>query len=61
MIMSQAAAGGSLEIVSCLLAQGCDVSAKNIRGHEPIALCTVEKTRALLTRAMTTLTCFATG
>ncbi|KAF4693526.1 Ankyrin repeat and SOCS box protein 12 [Perkinsus olseni] len=60
-VLHQAAAGGSAEVVSCLLAQGCDVAAKNVRGHEPIALCTAERSRAMLKRAMSAHVCYATG
>ncbi|KAF4658429.1 Ankyrin repeat and SOCS box protein 12 [Perkinsus chesapeaki] len=60
-VLHQAAAGGSVQVVSCLLAQGCDLMAKNDRGHHPLALCTVDKPRALLRRAMNETECYATG
>jgi len=59
--LHQAAAGGSLECTKCLMAQGCDVFAKNDRGHTPYALCTVPQVQALLQKAMGTVACKATG
>lgn len=59
--LHQAAAGGSLECCKCLMAQGVDVFAKNDRGHTPFLLCTVQEVQTLLEKAMTTLSCKATG
>eukprot|EP00929_Paragymnodinium_shiwhaense_P114105 TRINITY_DN82420_c0_g1_i1.p1 TRINITY_DN82420_c0_g1~~TRINITY_DN82420_c0_g1_i1.p1 ORF type:complete len:507 (-),score=200.85 TRINITY_DN82420_c0_g1_i1:94-1614(-) len=59
--LHQAAAGGSLECAKCLMAQGCDVLAKNDRGHTPYALCTVPEVQRLLQKAMETMACKATG
>lgn len=59
--LHQAAAGGSLECVKCLMAQGVDVFAKNNRGHTPYALCTVQEVQDLLRKAMNATACKATG
>lgn len=59
--LHQAAAGGSLECVECLMAQGVDVFAKNDRGHTPFKLCTVPEVQKLLQRAMNTTSCKVTG
>merc|ERR1712232_722222 len=59
--LHQAAAGGSLECVKCLMAHGCDVLAKNNRGHTPYVLCTVPEVQELLKNAEETLVCKAHG
>jgi len=59
--LHQAAAGGSLECACCLMAQGCDVFAKNDRGHTPYVLCTVPEVQSLLLKAMDSVACKATG
>lgn len=59
--LHQAAAGGSLECVECLMAQGVDVFAKNDRGHTPYNLCTVQEVQTVLQRAMSTTSCKVTG
>lgn len=59
--LHQAAAGGSLECTQCLMAQGCDVFAKNHRGHTPYVLCTVPEVQKLLKEAMETTACKASG
>lgn len=59
--LHQAAAGGSLECVKCLMAQGVDVLAKNDRGHTPYVLCTVPEVQNLLLKAMNTVACKVTN
>eukprot|EP00928_Gymnodinium_smaydae_P073645 TRINITY_DN56809_c0_g1_i1.p1 TRINITY_DN56809_c0_g1~~TRINITY_DN56809_c0_g1_i1.p1 ORF type:complete len:506 (+),score=155.60 TRINITY_DN56809_c0_g1_i1:152-1669(+) len=59
--LHQAAAGGSLECAKCLMAMGCDVLAKNDRGHIPSDLCTVASVQALLQQAINTTACKASG
>jgi hypothetical protein len=59
--LHQAAAGGSLECVKCLMAHGCDVLAKNNRGHTPNVLCTVPEVQELLKSAEETRACKASG
>jgi hypothetical protein len=43
------------------MAHGCDVLAKNNRGHTPLVLCTVPEVQELLKGAAETLACKATG
>jgi hypothetical protein len=43
------------------MSHGCDVLAKNDRGHMPSDLCTVPSVQALLQKAMSTTACKATG
>lgn len=59
--LHQAAAGGNLECAKCLMAQGCDVLAKNDRGHTPFALCTDPEVQQLLQNAMNATACKASG
>ncbi|CAE7766309.1 Kidins220 [Symbiodinium sp. KB8] len=59
--LHQAAAGGNLECAKCLMAQGCDVLAKNDRGHTPFALCTDPDVQQLLQNAMNATACKASG
>lgn len=59
--LHQAAAGGALDCVKCLMAQGVDVFAKNNRGHTPYALCTVPEVQSLLQKAMHTVACKVSG
>lgn len=59
--LHQAAAGGNLECAKCIMAQGCDVFAKNDRGHTPYVLCTVPEVQQLLQKAMSTVACHASG
>ncbi|CAE8589159.1 unnamed protein product [Polarella glacialis] len=59
--LHQAAAGGNLDCAKCIMAQGCDVFAKNDRGHTPYALCTAPEVQQLLQKAMGSMACKATG
>jgi len=59
--LHQAAAGGNLECAKCIMAQGCDVFAKNDRGHTPYALCTAPEVQQLLQKAMSSVACKASG
>mmetsp|Transcript_2764 Transcript_2764/g.6456 ORF Transcript_2764/g.6456 Transcript_2764/m.6456 type:complete len:499 (-) Transcript_2764:84-1580(-) len=59
--LHEAAAGGSLHCIECLMARGVDIFAKNDRGHTPFALCTIPESQAVLQRAMTTTSCKVTG
>eukprot|EP00933_Yihiella_yeosuensis_P039227 TRINITY_DN33170_c0_g1_i1.p1 TRINITY_DN33170_c0_g1~~TRINITY_DN33170_c0_g1_i1.p1 ORF type:complete len:501 (-),score=141.43 TRINITY_DN33170_c0_g1_i1:82-1584(-) len=59
--LHQAAAGGNLQCAKCIMAQGCDVFAKNDRGHTPYALCTAPEVQQLLQKAMSSVACKATG
>eukprot|EP00440_Ansanella_granifera_P026081 gb/GFBE01028315.1/.p1 GENE.gb/GFBE01028315.1/~~gb/GFBE01028315.1/.p1 ORF type:complete len:496 (+),score=174.78 gb/GFBE01028315.1/:1-1488(+) len=59
--LHQAAAGGNLECAKCIMAQGCDVFAKNGRGHTPYALCTAPEVQQLLQNAMDSTACKASG
>ena len=60
-VLHQAAAGGHLDVVLCVLAQGTDVYGKNHRGHTPYDLCSVQKVKDVLKKAMNSNQCAATG
>lgn len=60
-VIHQGAAGGNLDVVKCLLSQGCDVFAKNERGHTPFDMCTVPPVQKLLKMCMEVRACQITG
>mmetsp|Transcript_24143 Transcript_24143/g.17000 ORF Transcript_24143/g.17000 Transcript_24143/m.17000 type:complete len:121 (+) Transcript_24143:458-820(+) len=57
----QAAASGSIKVLSCFLQIGVNVHVKNARGHTPLDLATNEETRALIQKATKTVKCNKDG